>query len=79
MRTRHEIARVECLFVALSPAPLELLGPLLHRIEEPLDGRTPRLEIPAEAARGVDDRTLQTAGLSRRGTVWIREAPPYPA
>jgi len=73
VRTRRGTAHVECLFVAPGPAPLELLEPLLQRIEEPIDGRTPRLEIPAEAARGVDDRTLQTAGLSRQGTVWIRE------
>jgi len=66
-------AQMACLFVSPGHPPLELLRPLLERIEEQIDGRTSRLEIPAEAVRGVDDRTLQIIGLRRRGSVWIRK------
>ncbi len=66
-------AQMACLFVSPSHPPLELLRPLLERIEEPIGGRIPRLEIPAEAVLGVDDRTLQTVGLRCRRSVWIRE------
>ena len=72
--TNRGTARMACLFVAPGRSPLELVRPLLERIEEPIEGRIPRLEIPAEAVRGVDDRTLQAVGLHRRRSVWIREA-----
>jgi len=73
--TGRGIARVECLFVAPSRSPLDLVRPLLERIEEPTGhGKAPRLEIPTEAVRGADDQVLQAAGLCRRGTAWIRPA-----
>lgn len=72
VRTGGGIARVASLFVAPGRSALPLVRPLLERIEAPTGGEPLRLEIPTEAVRGVDDRTLQTAGLSRRGTVWIR-------
>lgn len=70
---RRDTLRVLRLFLASGQPALELLRPLLARIEEEHAGRLTRLEIPAESIQGADTEVLRAVGLRRDGQTWTKQ------
>ena len=73
-----DVLRLLCLYVQSGRPALELLPPLLARIEEEHAGALTRLEIPAEVIHGVDGDILQAVGMHYEGETFSKLIPPRP-